>query len=104
MEQNSIFLCIVILLILIASKCSKEYYDKNHYCSNCYKLSEKDCKQCPNCGMCTDNAGNKSCLQGNRNGANFNAKCVKWRDIEEENQESYLLHSYESRTNSHIEY
>lgn len=87
-EDEQQFCCILMGVLAVALVCyiyrMKRYSEgftdtsKLSFCQNCRTLDAKSCADCPNCGICTDPFGNKTCEQGDEIGPYFKDNCAEW--------------------------
>lgn len=66
----------IIIVALLFSCSSNEGY--HNFCSNCHDLSLEQCANCANCGVMTDDRGNKFCAQGDEAGPYFKNDAINW--------------------------
>jgi len=59
---------ILILLIIFLKMKEREKFDLAVECDNCNYKSYHQCRNCPNCGVCTNQLGDSICLEGDENG------------------------------------
>jgi hypothetical protein len=63
------FLIIILLIILIFIYYkSRENFDFYAECKTCKNKSYFECRNCPQCGVCTTELGDIYCIKGNENG------------------------------------
>jgi hypothetical protein len=79
-----IIIVAIVLLLIYYLLSRNEGFAPTTFCSNCQSLSEEQCTDCPNCGYCTDDAGNGKCFQGDPAGAYFHDKCMQWKHRDKE--------------------
>lgn len=74
---------IVALLIVLLIVCLQKKETYKNFCQNCEDTNLKDCMNCPDCGICVNDFGNK-CVKGDENGPYFYDTCDKWIYMEKE--------------------
>ena len=73
--------------------------DKYKYCNT---LSQDECGRSPNCGYCTDSAGNGQCMPGDPLDPTFYDGCATWQhakvdDVDDNVYNSDLEYTYKQR-------
>ena len=47
-------------------------------CTECKFKNQQTCRECNNCGFCTNNNGDTKCISGDRNGPDSEDNCIFW--------------------------
>jgi hypothetical protein len=74
-ETWHIVVALIIIALLFVCKKSEGY---RNFCGNCQDLTEDECKDCENCGVCVTDSGCRKCAQGDEAGPYFRDDCVDW--------------------------
>jgi hypothetical protein len=114
LQTKHIFIGVIILIFIYLLNSNTEGY--KNFCGNCQDLTEKECAECPNCGICEREDGCKSCVRGDPSGPYFKDGCVGWtymknktdnkcRNLNETTpHDCGLFYPYKKRSINHIEY
>lgn len=97
MEFNIKYIAIILAVLFILFFQQREKY--TNFCQNCEDMSLDDCKNCPDCGICTSEFGDK-CVKGDENGPYFYDTCNNWIYMgKEPNHECWTYNDKNSQHN-----
>jgi hypothetical protein len=77
METQYIVVGFVLLALFWLCTFRSENYSS--FCGNCQDLTLEQCANCPNCGVCKNDAGCSKCVPGDEAGPYYRDECVDWK-------------------------
>lgn len=92
--QRVIIIVLFCVCIMIYFKWRESFYvfpTNISNCMNCEFKNHQTCRECNNCGYCTNTNGESHCVSGDINGPNLNENCISW-------EYGYLLNNPNNNT------